>query len=206
MAFSKRRIFMETKDLVGKVVFKDNQPIHEPEELELIGQGRSAAVFRVKGTGVAVKVFYPDFKDLADIEGEVYKKLNNHDFFPAFYEKGEGYLTMEYVEGITFYDCLVNGVPITEEMVEYVDRALEFAYNLGFNPSDTHLKNILLTPDGQVKVIDVVRFTQNFDCPHWRDLKKAYQTFYQRRFVPKKIPRFFIEFIIRLYRRRLLPI
>ncbi|CDQ19308.1 hypothetical protein SAMN05192559_10139 [Halobacillus karajensis] len=194
------------KDLVEKVQFEGDQVTCIPQELQMIGQGRSASVFRMKGTDIAIKIFYPGFEHLAHIEGDVYQKLNNHEFFPAFFEKGEGYITMQYVEGITFYDCLVNGVAITDEMVQRVDEALEFACNLGFNPSDTHLKNILLTTDGQVKVIDVVRFTQEFDCPHWRDLKKAYETFYQRRYVPKKIPAFFIEFIIKLYRRRLLPI
>ncbi|MBN9655445.1 serine/threonine protein kinase [Halobacillus sp. GSS1] len=194
------------KDLVGKVQFDGDRVNGVPPEFLWIGQGRSAVVYRLKGTDIAIKIFYPGYEELAHIEGEVYEKLNNHEFFPAFYEKGEGYLTMQYVEGITFYDCLVNGVAITEEMVQRVDEALEFACRLGFNPSDTHLKNILLTTDGEVKVIDVVRFTQEFDCPHWRDLKKAYETFYQRRYVPKKYPRFFIEFIIRLYRKRLLPI
>lgn len=194
------------KELVEMVKFDGHRPYSIPGEFHLIGQGRSAVVFQFKEYPIAVKVFYPEYRSLAEVEGEVYSKLNNHDFFPAFYEKGEGYLTMEYVEGITFYDCLVNGVPITEDMVMRVDEALEFACDLGFNPSDTHLKNIILTSEGGVKVIDVVRFTQDFECPHWQDLKKAYRHFYQRRYVPKKFPRFFIEFIIRLYRRRLLPI
>ncbi|WP_226580325.1 serine/threonine protein kinase [Halobacillus litoralis] len=194
------------QQLVKEVQFNGVRPTHIPASFQLVGQGRSAAVFRLEHTNMAVKVFYPPYKDLADVEAAVYNKLNNHKFFPVFYEKGDGFLVMEYVEGITFYDCLIKGVPITEKMVLEVDAALEFAGSLGFNPSDTHLKNILLTSEGQVKVIDVVRFTQEFDCPHWRDLKKAYEAFYQRKYIPKRYPRFLIEFIIRLYRRRLLPI
>ncbi|MGP4061364.1 serine/threonine protein kinase [Halobacillus sp. H74] len=196
----------KVKGLIEEVQFDKDCIIYIPDGLQFIGKGRSAAVFRVLDTQKAVKIFYPEFKGLAEIEAHVYQKLNNHDYFPAFYEVGDGFLLMEYVEGITFYDCLVSGIPITEKMVVKVDEALEFACSLGLNPSDIHLKNILLTSSGQVKVIDVVRFTQEFDCPHWRDLKKAYETFYLRRYVPKKFPKFFIEFIIRLYRRRLLPI
>ncbi|MCA1024054.1 serine/threonine protein kinase [Halobacillus litoralis] len=197
---------MDVQTLVKEVVFHDSQIIHIPSSFELIGKGRSASVFRLRETDLAVKVFYPGCEKLAEIEAGVYEKLDNHDFFPAFYGKGDHFIVMEYVEGITFYECLVTGVPITEDMIERVDAALDFACHLGLNPSDTHLKNMMLTHDGQVKVIDVVRFTQDFECPQWNDLKKVYRVLYRRKFVPKKYPVFFIEFIIRLYRRKLLPI
>ncbi|WP_281658427.1 serine/threonine protein kinase [Halobacillus sp. Cin3] len=197
---------MNVQTLVKEVVFHDSQIINIPPSFELIGKGRSASVFRIRETGIAVKVFYPGYEKLAEVEAGVYEKLDNHEFFPAFYGKGDDFIVMEYVEGITFYDCLVKGIPITEDMINRVDAALAFACQIGLNPSDTHLKNIMLTPDGQVKVIDVVRFTQDFECPQWQDLKKAYRTLYRRKFAPKKYPVFFIEFIIRLYRRKLLPI
>ncbi|ELK47015.1 serine/threonine protein kinase [Halobacillus sp. ACCC02827] len=197
---------MKIEDKVREVVFENGRITNIPEGFRCVGQGRSAAVFHVQDSNTAVKVFYPEFAELAEVEAEVYESLNNSEMFPLFISQGKGYLVMEYLEGMTFYDCLVSGVPITAEMVKQVEEALLFACSLGLNPSDIHLKNMLLTSSGKVKVIDVVRFKQEQDCPHWRDLKKAYETYYVKPYMPKKLPRFFIECIIRLYRRRLLPI
>ncbi|RWZ54935.1 serine/threonine protein kinase [Halobacillus fulvus] len=189
-----------------QVEFKGDKVVSYPSELEWVGQGRSAVVFRIPQSDRVVKIFYPQFHALARIEADVYRKLANHDLFPELFEAGDGYLVMEYIEGVTLYDCLVQGIPITEEMIHGVDEALDFARRKGLNPSDTHLKNIILTSDQNIKVIDVVRFTQEEECPHWEDLKKAYFKYYQRSYFPKKYPKFFVELIIRLYRRRWLPI
>ncbi|WP_235001546.1 serine/threonine protein kinase [Halobacillus sp. Marseille-P3879] len=201
---------MKTKniaELVQDVRFVDQKVKNIPEEFSLIGQGRSAAVFKVTGfRSLAIKVFYPEYKDLAFKEAAIYLKLEDHTYYPELIEYGEGYLVMEYLKGITFYDCLVNGTPITPSMVAMVDEALNYARARGLNPSDTHLKNIILTEDHNIKVIDVVRFTQSEECPHWSDLKKAYYSYYQKRYFPKRFAPLFIELIIRLYRKRLLPI
>ncbi|KHE67679.1 serine/threonine protein kinase [Halobacillus sp. BBL2006] len=194
------------KEWVTHIDFNGDCLVDSPKQLQWIGQGRSAVVFKVEDTNHAVKVFYPRFQALAEKEAEVYRKLSNHDFFPRLIMEGEGFLVLEYVEGITFYDCLVQGIAITPDMVLKVDEALDFARKKGLNPSDIHLKNMMLTKENEVKIIDVVRFTQQQECSHWPDLKKAYYTYYQRRFFPKKYPRVVIEFIIRLYRKRLLPI
>ncbi|MFG6148107.1 serine/threonine protein kinase [Halobacillus sp. B23F22_1] len=201
---------MKTKSIaeLTQDVWLVNQKVKKfPEEFSLIGQGRSAAVFKLEGPRpLAVKVFYPAYKELAYKEADIYAKLKNHLYYPELVEVGEGYLVLEYLNGITFYDCLVNGVAITPSMVAMVDEALNYARECGLNPSDTHLKNIILTNDHKIKVIDVVRFTQSEECPHWSDLKKAYYSYYLKRFFPKRFAPLFIELIIRLYRKRLLPI
>ncbi|MDI5789968.1 hypothetical protein PO124_21010 [Bacillus licheniformis] len=43
-------------------------------------------------------------------------------------------------------------------MICEVDRALNDARRKGLNPSDIHLRNLILTPSGTIKVIDVARF------------------------------------------------
>ncbi|UOR11774.1 serine/threonine protein kinase [Halobacillus amylolyticus] len=194
------------KELILAIKFDKDQVIEIPSELQLIGQGRSAAVFRVVGSMKAVKVFYSEQRDLAEKEGKIYEQLSNYVYYPQLIEVGEGYLVIEYLEGMTLYDCLVSGIPITPSMVDMVDEALNYARAKGLNPSDIHLRNIILTNDHKIKLIDVVRFTQEKECPHWPDLKRAYYAYYQRRFFPKRFPPFFIEMVIRLYRRRLLPI
>ena len=195
-----------TKELVRGIQFNGDQVVAVPNELQLIGQGRSAAVFRRVGSMRAVKVFYSGQQDLAEKEGKIYEQLSKHVYYPELFEIGDGYLVIEYLEGMTLYDCLVSGVPITPRMVTMVDEALNYARRKGLNPSDTHLRNIILTNDHKVKVIDVVRFTQEKECTHWPDLKKAYYAYYQKRFFPKRIPSILMEMVIKLYRKRLLPI
>ncbi|MCP3031328.1 serine/threonine protein kinase [Halobacillus sp. A1] len=195
------------KELVEETLFIHQKVDTVPNEFTLIGQGRSAAVFRMEGSpDYAVKVFYPEFKQLAHQEAAVYERLSHNKYYPELVEVGEGYLVLEYLNGMTFYECLVAGIPITPLMVAMVDDALGYARSQGLNPSDIHLKNIMLTNNNQIKVIDVVRFTQDKDCPHWSDLKKAYFTYYQKKYFPKRFAPIFLELIIRLYRKRLLPI
>lgn len=191
---------------VNDIQFNGEKVVSYPDELVWIGQGRSAVVFKIPNENQVIKVFYPAYKSLSYLEAEIYNQLSNHEYFPALIDYGEGYLILELVEGITLYDCLVKGIPITVDMIEKVDAVLDFARNKGLNPSDTHLKNIMLTKDGQIKVIDVVRFKQDKESPHWDDLKRAFYSYYQKKYFPVKYPKFFIELIIRLYRRHLLPI
>ncbi|WP_181347037.1 serine/threonine protein kinase [Thalassobacillus sp. CUG 92003] len=196
---------METiEEWVKAIRFDQTHVISQPAELQLIGQGRSAAVFKLPDAAQAIKVFYPGYEYLAMKEADVYQRLAHHHAYPELREAGDGYLVLEYLDGTTFYDCLRTGIPITPRMVSMVDEALEYARSKGLNPSDIHLKNIIFTTDQTVKVIDVVRFTQHKNCPHWSDLKKAYFAYYQRRFFPKRYPKLIMELVIRLYRKRLL--
>ncbi|WP_082233453.1 protein kinase family protein [Halobacillus massiliensis] len=200
-------ISKEVNQLVNEVLFENQKVIKMPDEFRLIGQGRSAAVFKWEGISTyAVKIFYPNFQHLAIQEEYVYNTLANNDYFPELLLTGEGFLVLELLDGMTIYDCLVTGRAITPEMVSEVDQALEYARQKGLNPSDIHLRNIILTNEGEIKIIDVVRFTQDKECPHWQDLKKAYYTYYQKRYFPKKMQPLLVELIIRLYRRKLLPI
>ncbi|BBP91193.1 hypothetical protein BsIDN1_48110 [Bacillus safensis] len=86
-------------------------------------------------------------------------------------------------------------------MIEQVDDALEEAREKGLNPSDIHLRNLILTKEGRIRVIDVARFTQTKACHQWDDLKTAY-AYYQKPFFPKKAPRLWLEVIAYLYKKR----
>ena len=175
------------KQLVDEMTWNGDKVHSYPDQFVWIGQGRSAVAFKIEQTNQVVKVFYPKYKHLSQIEADVYRRLSNHDLFPELYGVGEGFLVLEYVAGQTLYDCLIQGVSITEEMVEQVDFAMQYARSQGLNPSDTHLKNILLTEEGAIKVIDVVRFTQEEECPHWDDLKKGVFFLLSKTLFPKKV-------------------
>ena len=56
--------------------------IHKDSSLNLVGEGRSAFAFRIKGTNLVLKVFFPQFEKVAAEEAEIYKELAGNPFFP----------------------------------------------------------------------------------------------------------------------------
>ncbi|MGN1402484.1 MAG: hypothetical protein ACI4XL_13400 [Bacillus sp. (in: firmicutes)] len=110
---------------------------------------------------------------------------------------------MDYIEGITLFDCLSKGISIESQYIEEIDRVLSMAEHRGLNPSDIHLRNILLTKDKEIKLIDVARFRQRKSCRQWDDLKTAYFKAYRRRFFPKKLPVRLMNAIVAIYKKQM---
>lgn len=173
--------------------------------LELVGEGRSAFAFRIKGTDKVLKVFYPPFERIAKEEAEVYARLMRNPFYPKLYGSGKNFLVIDYVSGRTLFDCLTEGIPISSRQIREVDLALRLARDRGLNPSDIHLRNIIVTPGGKVRLIDVARFRQEKKCSQWDDLKAAFYKLYNRKLFPKKIPERLINLIAYFYKKGMLP-
>ncbi|MCK1994778.1 protein kinase family protein [Peribacillus muralis] len=174
--------------------------------LTLIGKGRSAYVFRIHSTNKALKVFFPDQIQTAKVEADIYKTVQAIDYYPTLYAAGMNYLVIDHIEGNTLFECLTLGIPITEENIEEIDLALQLARKEGLNPSDIHLRNIFITSEKKVKIIDVARFKQVKSCKQWHDLKSAFHHFYSKSFFPKKIPGFILNTIAAIYKKRFFPI
>lgn len=174
--------------------------------LQLVGRGRSAFVYRIRSTNKVMKIFFPSHIHWAQEEGAVYRELQGIPYYPSIYQVGSNYLVLDYIEGDTLFECLSKGILITEEKVKEVDKALTIAREKGLNPSDIHLRNIIITREGEVKIIDVARFRQKKNCRQWNDLKLAFYRFYHLPFFPKKIPAFILNLIAALYKKNLLPL
>lgn len=179
--------------------------IQYDESLELIGEGRSAFVFRIQSTDKALKVFFPDHTHIAREEAEIYKMLQDVSYYPTLYDAGDNYLVIDYIEGLTLFECLVQGTQVTTDQIKEIDHALHLARKKGLNPSDIHLRNIFITSAKEIKVIDVARFRQTKQCTQWNDLKAAFYRAYIKPFFPKKIPASILNFIAALYKRSLIP-
>jgi predicted Ser/Thr protein kinase len=179
--------------------------VHKDSSLKLIGEGRSAFAFLIKGTDLVIKVFFPQFENIAAEEAGIYKQLTGNPFFPSLHEYGRNYLVMDYVRGKTLYQRLVNGLPISAGHIEEVDIALKLAREKGLNPSDIHLRNIIITPDDEIKLIDVARFRQTKECTQWEDLKNAFYKYYRHERFPKKMPEPAMNLIAFFYKKGLLP-
>lgn len=185
---------------------KNHTLIEADDSLSLIGKGRSAYVFRIKATNQALKVFFPEHTHTAKVEADIYRTVQNIEYYPTLFDAGDNYLVIDYIEGHTLFECLTMGIPITEERVKEIDHALNLARKVGLNPSDIHLRNILITSEKKVKIIDLARFRQTKSCTQWNDLKRVFHLFYRKPYFPKKIPTFILNSIAAIYKKRFLPI
>ncbi|MCA1039296.1 protein kinase family protein [Bacillus infantis] len=191
--------------LAESVLIAEN-PIRHTEKDEALlhaGTGRSAAVFRIAGTEMALKVFAPAFSHIALEEAEIYGQLEGSVFYPRLHEKGDNYIVIDYIEGQTFFECLTNGTQITPDDIARVDAALGLARAKGLNPSDIHLKNLFKTAAGEIMLIDVARFRQASTCRQWEDLKYFFCKFYFKPLFPKRFPEPVLNGAAFLYKRLL---
>ena len=187
------------------MINKENRLIGNDHSLTLIGKGRSAFVFQINSTEKVIKVFFPNLVHLAIEEATIYQKLSGIHYYPNTYDFGANFIVLDYIDGKTLFDCLSQGIVITEMHLKEVDQAIEMARERGLNPSDIHLRNILLTSSGEIKVIDVARFRQMKTCMNWLYLKKSYYQFYHKPYFPKRFPPIFLYVVGYLYKKRLIP-
>ena len=195
------------QELANTVVIspKKNRLLHYDDSLKLVGTGRSAFVFRINTSSKAIKIFFPDFTYIAKEEAEIYKVLQDIPYFPTIFDSGLNYIVMDYIEGRTLFECVNQGIPITTDHIKEIDAALLLASNKGLNPSDIHLRNIFITSNNNIKLIDVARFRQTKNCTQWSDLKSAYLLYYKKRIFPKKIPATIMNTVAFIYKKQLIP-
>ena len=187
------------------IINKKNRLISYDDSLKLVGTGRSAFVFRIKSSNKAIKIYFPEFTHIAKEEAEIYKTLQNIAYYPSIHELGSNYIVMDYIEGLTLFECISQGKLITSANIKEIDHALSLAKAQGLNPSDIHLRNIFITSTDEIKIIDVARFRQKKDCRQWHDLEKAYYQLYSKRFFPKKIAASYLNIVAYLYKKGFLP-
>lgn len=140
--------------------------------IEKLGAGAMATVYKAKQLSldrmVAIKILpqkfmsNPQFVDRFYAEGRAAAKLNHMNIVGALDVGQAGeyhYFVMEYVEGRTVYDDIMerNQYPEDEalDIIMQVSRALDHAHKAGFIHRDVKPKNIMITPDGKVKLADM---------------------------------------------------
>ncbi|HEU4965383.1 MAG TPA: serine/threonine protein kinase [Bacilli bacterium] len=172
-----------------------------PETWRCIGVGNSAAVFQPKDRpDLAVKVYARDRAEIAAREASIYRQLGDSAYFPHYYGHGDRYLVIEYRQGINLYDCLVQGHFIPEQVIRDVDAAIAYARERGLNPSDIHVKNVLVH-EGRGYLVDVSDYTNPDVCKRWDTLKKAYYEYYLDLYKPGlAVPNWILETIRKWYK------
>jgi len=141
-------------------------------ELEaVLGQGGMARVFkardRVLNRAVAVKVLSPQFAGDEQFvarfrrEAQAAAALNHPNIVSVFDTGSQGdvhHIVMEYVEGRTLGDVIRQEGPLlperATEIAEAVAAALAAAHEAGLVHRDIKPGNIMITREGEVKVMD----------------------------------------------------
>ena len=125
------------------------------EILAHIGTGGMGEVWKARdtrlGRTVAVKVSRDQFSERFEHEARAIAALN-HPNVAQIYDVGDQYIVMEYVDG--------EPVRPTKEVRKVLEAAVQIANGLaaahaaGFIHRDLKPGNILITPDGRVKILD----------------------------------------------------
>jgi serine/threonine protein kinase len=125
-----------------------------------IGAGGMGEVYRAHdprmGRDVAIKVSAERFSERFSREVHAVAALN-HSNICHVYDVGSDYLVMELVEGPTLAERIKQGaVPLDEavKIARQIADALEAAHEKGIVHRDLKPTNIILRPDGTVKVLD----------------------------------------------------
>ena len=125
-----------------------------------IGAGGMGEVYRAHdprmGRDVAIKISAERFSDRFSREVHAVAALN-HPNICQLYDVGSDYLVMELVEGPTLSERIRQGVvPLDQALriARQIADALEDAHEKGIVHRDLKPGNIILRPDGTVKVLD----------------------------------------------------
>jgi len=168
----------EEQSLVGQTV--DGYRIQE-----VLGRGGMGVVYKAENVSLsrieALKVIAPSFvrdeKFLRRFRREARALAQiHHPNIVTIYTLRHAalghYLTMEYVEGQTLADALPAGeglswhaaLPVVKQLLA----AFDYAHRRGIIHRDIKPRNIMLTPDGTVKVMDfgLAKFYQQHDATH----------------------------------------
>ncbi|GAB4238854.1 MAG: serine/threonine protein kinase [Elainellaceae cyanobacterium] len=150
---------------------------HVPQPWKLLGAGNYAAVFyHPHYPDQVVKVYAPGRPGLEE-EVEVYRRLGSHPAFSECLFAGENFLVLKRLHGVTLYDCVHLGLVIPPQVIQDIDRALDYARQQGLHPHDVHGRNVMMA-EGRGLVVDVSDFLHEEECSAWDDLKRAYYKVY----------------------------
>jgi len=179
--------------LLPQLVLESRNPFnpvivhHTPAPWVLLGAGNYAAVFcHPNFPHQVVKVYAPGRPGIEE-EVEVYRRLGQHPAFSECFHAGETFLVLKRLHGTTLYDCLHQGIAISDQVIQDIDMALAFVRQRGLFPHDVHGRNVMVSGQRGI-VVDVSDFLNSAPCRAWDDLKRGYYWLYRPLLRSLRIP------------------
>jgi hypothetical protein len=159
---------------------------HIPQPWCLLGAGNYAVVlYHPDNPGMVVKIYAPGRPGFEQ-EVEVYHHLGAHPAFSECFYARDGFLILKRLYGITLYDAITKGIRIPKEVIQDIDKALNYARQRGLYPHDVHGRNVMIS-EGRGLVVDISDFLHEEKCSKWDNLKTAYYWFYRPIISPLKL-------------------
>lgn len=131
-----------------------------------LGDGSTATVYKAYdtklGRDVALKVLLPHVRETTAQrffqEAKAAAHLNHPNIMSIFdigEDDGRHYLVVEFVEGDALSHYIPSSPSVVVELGVQIARALDYAHNNDIIHRDIKPANIKVTPDGQVKIMDL---------------------------------------------------
>lgn len=132
----------------------------------LLGEGSTATVYRARdqrlGRTVALKVLLPHVRDTVVRrffqEASSAAQLNHPNImhlYDVIEEDGLNMLVVEYVEGVPLSELVPSPPQRAAEIARQIALALHYAHEHDIIHRDVKPANIMITPAGQVKIMDL---------------------------------------------------
>lgn len=182
-------VYTELLPRVKVISLAPHDPIqvhYLPSPWRLLGAGNYAAVFCHPDYPEGVVKVYAPGRPGFEEEVEVYRRLGSHPTYSECFYAADGFLILKRLYGTTLYDCMHLGIPIPEQVIRDVDRALAYAIDRGLRPCDVHGRNVMLH-EGRGLVVDVSDFLKPKTCHRWKSLKRAYYWLYRPLLAPLRL-------------------
>ncbi|MDQ0884707.1 serine/threonine protein kinase [Peribacillus sp. V2I11] len=139
--------------------------VHNPTSYPLIGRGKQGAVFKIS-SDQCVKIYAKDGNALK--ESKVLKAAQESNIVPKLYEVGANYIIIEYLEGPSLFEYLKANQVLSEKVTNQILFLLKEMKRLKFTRLDSRLNHIIVTKEGELKVIDLVsHFKKKVDHPEF---------------------------------------
>jgi serine/threonine-protein kinase len=152
------------------VSFEAGEMAGDYQVLERIGQGGMGTVYRVRHTIYdrveAMKVLLPDLQEAEGLEERFLREIrvqaslshpNIASLHTAFRFRNQLLMVMEFIDGESLRTAMTTrGLTVTESVrcIKDVLKALSYAHSRGVVHRDIKPGNIMITTQGQVKLLD----------------------------------------------------
>lgn len=136
------------------------------EITEHLGDGSTATVYKARDTrlnrDVAIKMLLPHVRDSTRkrfFQEATSAAALNHPNVMAIYdideEGGRNFLVIEFIEGVSLSHYVPSSPELVVDLGSQIARALQYAHEAQIIHRDIKPANIQVTPDGQVKLMDL---------------------------------------------------